>query len=161
MPVEDTYEETADHALRGQLGLRPIAYRNDEHKGAHPDQRPCPSWCWIGQSNEYDHEILQAHPLAALHTTDGTVSMAASQYRGRRGSRPMDWIEMATLEARLEQLGQGEPVIRLALRAVGAGREGALDEDFDKDRLNLSVPDAEDLVVVLQHMIGLTRGGAS
>lgn len=69
----------------------------------------------------------------------------------------MDWIEMATLEARLEQFGQGEPLIRLTLRAVGAGRKDALDADSDRDRLSLSVPDAEDLMKVLQHMIGLAK----
>jgi hypothetical protein len=144
---EIDYEEPADATLRAHLGLRPIVY--NEHDCT-ADPRPCPSWCWIGQSNgEYEHEIEPSHPMSATHTLEASPSIVASQYVGDsvRGEDPR-LVTPATIEPRLEQVGQGEPIVHVALRH-GYGKQ----HTYEDDRLLLSLDDARELVTVLNHLI--------
>lgn len=115
----DSLVEPEYAAIRQQLGLRPHLYATD---GAdiHPDRRPCPSWCWVGNSGgKYGHEVEWDHPVGALHSFDGIAHIVASLYEGAvaRGSEPR-WVEAASVELDLEQRGQEAPIIR----ASGSGR---------------------------------------
>ena len=104
-------------AVRRLLGLRPDSY-NDEGVDNHPDRRPCPPWCWVGQSHgEYGHSIDRAHPMDAEQHHDGIPHVVASLYQGHLVSGGEHrYIQAATIEPHLEQLGQAAPVIRVALR---------------------------------------------
>lgn len=146
----EPYEEQEEHDLRAALGLRPIAFRHDSD---HPDTRPCPSWCWIASPTAveagYSHEIDQRHPMAAMHTLSSVPSVALSLYEADRpkggGSR---WTVLSTLEPRLQQEGQGEPEVRIALREY-EGRESSYQDDF----LRMSLDDVQDLIAVLSHLV--------
>ncbi len=148
------YEESGDAALRDQLGLRPIAFNDSQSKGSHPDQRPCPSWCWVGQSDEYDHEIETVRPFVARHVTESMPAVAASLYSG---FSDRNLVGTATIETSLQQIGQDASSIRVALRRShhepGKGRV----EDYESHLLDLAVDDARDLVKVLGHLIHLAE----
>ena len=129
----------------------------------HPDQRPCPPWCWVAADNpkgRYSHEIETDHPFEATHHSDKAFSIAASQYQGRPAADPCD-VFTATLELHLEQRGQGDPMIDVALRDYHNER----DDDgrwhwrmnYDDERLKLSVEDARELIAMLEHVVGLTE----
>jgi len=75
---DDGYEEPENAVLRREPGLQAIHYPDS---GSHPDQRPCPSWCWIGQHEEYEHEVNSRHPLDAEQRLDARPSIVASLYR--------------------------------------------------------------------------------
>lgn len=144
---EIDYEEPADATLRAQLGLRPIVYRMDDCTA---DPRPCPSWCWVGQSNgDYEHEVNASHPTSATHTLESVPSVLASQYEGDivRGEDPR-LVTPATLEARLEQVGQADPLIHVALRH-GYGES----HRYEGNRLILSLDDTRELVTVLTYLV--------
>jgi hypothetical protein len=80
----DEHLEKSDVAITRHLGLRPTHY---SERGPHPDERPCPSWCWIGQSNgEYEHEIDVTQPFVAFHSMEGTANIAAHSYPGYRAA---------------------------------------------------------------------------
>ena len=81
----DEFEEPENAVLRRELGLRPIGYPDS---GDHPDQRPCPSWCWIAHEEEYEHEVDCRHPLEALHTLEPHPSVVASLYPGDSSRGP-------------------------------------------------------------------------
>ncbi|HXH80600.1 hypothetical protein, partial [Nocardioides sp.] len=106
--------EESDFALTERLGLRPTHYPDSSDKATHPDQRPCPPWCWVGQNKEYGHEIEWNYPATALHSMEGVPTVFASRYAGHcsgnssTGDRD---IRAATIEPHLKQRGQGEPVI--------------------------------------------------
>ena len=150
----NNFEEPEDYALRKQLSLRPIYYstNSDRTKGGHPDQRGCPSWCWVAQQDEYDHEVDHTQPMTATHSTD-SISVVASCYAGDYGhGEGAAAVHTATLEPRLEQVGQGSAIVRVALR-----RWRGKDQLFTDSHLRLTVADARELVVALNHLIGLAK----
>ena len=103
---DDEFEEPENAVLRRELGLRPIGYPSGGD-GAHPDQRPCHSWCWVAHEEDYEHEVDCRHPLEASHTLEPRPSVAASLYRGTSvpdGGKYM--CVTSTIEPRLQQLGQ-------------------------------------------------------
>ena len=98
---ENQFEEPEDACLRRELGLRPTHYleHSASQKDPHPDTRPCPSWCWIGQEgDDFVHEVNWEHPLSAMHTMGATPSVVASLYPGSFGSGSPRCIHSATLE---------------------------------------------------------------
>lgn len=135
-------------AVRQLLGLRPDAYA-DDGIDRHPDRRPCPSWCWVGQSGGvYDHEVYAEHPMEAEHHHGPIPSVVASLYQGsivRDGD--VNYVQAATIEPHLEQVGQGAPVIRVSLRHW-KGRESKYAEI-----LRLSLTDAQELATALTYLV--------
>lgn len=134
---------------------RPLKYTNEL-----PDQRPCPSWCWILTSNPdgFAHDTTDVDPAAPFevdHHTHGFYKVTASKYgadvaEGRT-------VTPATLELNLAQLGQSDPRIDVALRhdvwVAGKGTQ----QEYDDERRKLSIGDARELVVMLEHVIGLSE----
>lgn len=146
----DELEEPEDRALRTDLGLRPSYYPD---RSSHPDTRPCPSWCWVGQSDgEYDHEIDVHHPMTAEHSMSGAPRIVASQYAGEAVRRE-GWTQTATIELHLRQRGQGEPLIEVYLRQW-LGQKQHFEEV-----LRLSVTDAEELSRALAHYAQVANKG--
>lgn len=144
----DEREETADAELRHQLKLRPIYYPANGD-GQHADRRPCPSWCWVGLSvGEYDHEVDADTPMVAAHHMDTYPNVVASLYPGDFGFGEDRIVQVATLEPRLEQTGQADPTIRVALRYWN-GRKPM----YDDVRLRLTITDARELVTALTYLI--------
>ncbi len=145
---EDEFEEPENAVLRRELGLRPIGYPDS---GAHPDQRPCPSWCWIAQEEDYEHEVDSRHPLEASHTLEPHPSVAASLYPGASLSLGSGKYIHATttIEPRLVQIGQAHPVINVAMRQYDEAGEQNYEDDF----LRLTVDDARELVTALNYLI--------
>lgn len=144
-PLE--YEEDAEYALRVHLGLRPIVYKNYD---AEADPAPCPSWCWIAQQpagGDDAHEVEWDRPFSATHTMDATPAIAGSLYWGWRGDCGTQPV--ATIEPRLQQRGQNDPTIRIAVRS--GDDEGRM--VYADDRLRLSIDDAKDLVTALQYLL--------
>lgn len=154
----DQYEEDEDYTIREHLGLRPDDYSNANYtKGSHPDRRPCPPWCWVGRHPEYDHEILPDRPMTAHHTMDGVPSIVASRYPGKMCGTPDDrQVHTATIEPRLDQFGQEDPRIDIALRTYSANGE----QHYENDQLLMSVADAKELVKVLALLIDAANQGA-
>lgn len=147
----DDYIEDSDAQIRRQLDLRPANYAADRGgPGTHPDQRPCPSWCWVGQSDEYDHEMDYTHPLEAEHNMGAIPHVVASLYPGDPGHAGDRVVSAATIEPRLEQVGQGDPRIAVGFRRY-RGRESL----FDLEYLRLSLTDARELARVLNHLVDL------
>ena len=152
----DGFEEPEQYALRQKLGLRPVYYSSntDGTKGLHPDQRGCPSWCWIAQHDEYDHSIDQDRPMTATHTTDNDPTIVASFYKG--ASHAPDYAtHTATLEPRLEQVGQNLPAIHIALRHYPVGNK----QVYLHKHLSLRLDDARELALVLNYLVGLAEQG--
>lgn len=151
------YEEPENAALRQQLGLRPIHYWDQQTKGSHPDQHPCPPWCWIDNNPDYEHDIELDHPTTATHSISAQPAIVASQYGGdyydqdRAGSSAR-CVLPATIEASMEQQGAGSPRISLFLRHT-PGRD---DHRFDKV-LDLGLTDAEELATVLQYLVKVAK----
>lgn len=153
----DDYEDPNEAALRIQLGLRPAHYSvtADFTKEAHPDQRPCPPWCFVNDS-EYGHEIDRAHPTEASHSYDVRASVVASQYPGGFVNFGKDELVVpSTVEARLEQIGQQAPTIEVALRH----QDKSVREAYQR-LLRLSVTDARELAAVLTHLVQVADGEA-
>ena len=143
---DEEFEEPENAVLRRELGLRPIHHPQD---GPHPDQRPCPSWCWISHYEEYEHEVDWGRPLDAVHRQEVTPSVAASLYPGEYvavgGTR---CVHVATIEPRLEQVGQTEPVINVAMRRYEKG-----EQKYEDEFLRLAITDARELVTALNYLI--------
>lgn len=95
-----------------------------------PTRRPCPSWCWIAREEDYEHEVACEHPLEASHTLEPHPSLAASLYRGTSISNGSGKYIHATttIEPRLQQLGQGAPVVNVAFRQCEGGEQKYEDE---------------------------------
>lgn len=154
---ENDYEDPPEAALRTQLGLRPTHYPTDADltKGGHPDQRPCPPWCFVNNS-EYGHEIHRGHPTEATHSYDVRASVVASLYPGgftKWGDTEL--LLATTIEAVLDQVGQQAPEIEVALR-----RQDRPTHKAYAKLLRLSVADARELVAVLQHLVEVATGEA-
>jgi hypothetical protein len=153
-PEEDAYspeEDTnVDASLRRKLGLRPLYYHE---VGKHADQRPCPPWCWVGQTHgEYDHEVDPHHPLTARHELKATPASAASLYQGVFELEDnVRHVRTASVEPRLQQIGQEQPTIRVALRRW-EGRKQRFDEV-----LNLSIDDAREFMTVLGRLVEIAE----
>lgn len=147
----DDYIEDSDALVRQQLDLRPAHYLQDTcTPGTHPDRRPCPSWCYIGQSTEYDHEVDYTRPLTATHIMNATPHVVASQYQGDpdRGQKMV--VSTAAIEPRLEQIGQDDPLVLVAFRRYH-GRQ----QQYDHELLRLSLTDARELARVLNHLVDI------
>ena len=146
------HEEAEDVALRRELGLRPNHYSDDSatQKGLHPDQRPCPSWCWVGQDETYGHEVDCMHPLEAGHRMEPTPYVVASLYPGQPpiGTPDCRFVQTATIEPRLEQDGQAPPVINVGMR-----RHDGRDQNYEDEFLRLSITDARELVLALNYLV--------
>jgi hypothetical protein len=154
---QNDYEEPAEAALRTQLGLRPTHYSitSDLTKEGHPDQRPCPAWCWVTEA-EYGHEIDPAHPTVASHSYDVRPSVALSMYPGgfvKFGDA--DLVVASTLEATLHQLGQQAPTIQVAMR-----RRDKSAHKGHAELVRLSVVEARELAAVLTHLVQVAEGEA-
>ncbi len=77
-----------------------------------------------GSPDEYKHEVDCQHPLEASHTLEPHPSVVASLYPGTSSTGPRSrWVQAATLEPRLEQLGQGAPVVNVAFRRYEGGEQ--------------------------------------
>lgn len=142
--IEDpnNWEDDADYARRQQLGLRPIYYPQPDlvRDHRHPDSRPCPAWCEMGQRG-YEHEVTDVTPFNARHAAPN-ITIAASRYKGYRidgGVAAAEWI-MAMRAA-----GTSTPLIHVLLSCA----------DYEKnvERMVLSIDDAQDMVTVLQYLI--------
>jgi hypothetical protein len=146
----DKHYEPCDVAITRHLGLRSPVFDKD---GPHPDERPCPSWCWVGQSNgEYHHTIDLTRIAHADHSMEGVAHVAVTGYPGH-GYRSEDAAYAATVEVNLEQLGQGSPVLRLALRyGEDEDRRMAYDE-----LVKLKVNEARELIAVLGYFIEIAE----
>jgi hypothetical protein len=150
---EDT---NLDVTIRRRMAFRPIHFNED---GPHPDRRPCPTWCWVGQQSDdkYDHDVSARHPTSALHSMDGTPAVLATLYQGESplGADGDRFVRAATIEPHLEQLGQAAPVIRVHLRRW-EGRDQHLDEV-----LKLSTDDAREFMACLGYLVETaeTTGG--
>jgi hypothetical protein len=147
--VED-WLEAEDEAVSRTLGLRPIAYRKDEMKHSHPDQRPCPSWCWVGQDDEAGHEVDSHDPMTAVHTMPASPHIVASLYEGevsRRSDGGGSVVVTATIEVHLEQVGQGDPTVTVYLRHYVEQKHR-----FD-ELLRLTLTDTEELSTSLAHIV--------
>lgn len=158
--MNEVYEEPAEAALRTQLNLRPTHYPTtaDSTKGGHPDQRPCPPWCWVNDDNEHQfgHEIDYKHPTEASHSYDVRPSVALSMYPGgfvKFGDS--DLVVASTVEATLTQVGQQAPTIRVLMRRQDKPVHKAL-----TDLLRLSVVEARELAAVLRHLVEVAEGEA-
>jgi hypothetical protein len=161
---QNDYEEPAEAALRTQLGLRPTHYSttSDAMKGNHPDTGPCPAWCFVADpSVEWGHEIDRDHPTVATHSYDVTASIVASLYPGAFERHPaekpgdVEYVIASTIEARLPQVGQQDPEIRVALRHQDRPVSKAFVE-----LVRLSVTDARELAAILTHLVQLADGEA-
>jgi len=153
----DEIEEPEDAALRRELGLRPSVYsdHSSSRKGLHPDQRPCPSWCWVGQHEVYGHEMDYMHPLEAGHEMGSKPEVVASLYQGAPPIGGDDrYIQTATIEPRLEQVGQAAPVINVAMR-----RHDGREQNYADEFLRLTITDARELVVALNYLIEAAERG--
>ncbi len=149
---DDEFEEPENAVLRRELGLRPIGYLD---RGDHPDQRPCPAWCWIAHEEEYEHEVDCRRPLEALHTLEPHPSVVATLYPGDSSRGPGSrWIHTATLEPRLQQLGQGQPVVNVAFRQYEEG-----EQRYEDGFLRLTLADARELVTALNYLIEMADRG--
>jgi hypothetical protein len=150
--IEDPndWEEPHDYTLRQRLGLRPVSY---PESGTHPDQRPCPPWCVVKES-EYDHEIDPARPFTAEHYTN-MIATVASAYTGtttRSGGR---LVTPATIETMMQQLGDGRQRINVYLRHYPEPQR----KISWTRQLALGVTDAKELVTVLSYLIGQAEAG--
>jgi hypothetical protein len=134
----DDYIEAADARVRQELGLRPPPFSNSTGEpGTHPDQRPCPSWCWVGQEHDqYEHEVDARRPMSASHELEGHPHVVASLYQGDFGFGADQTVSAATIEPTLTQVDQEPPRIRVALRAY-EGRESRYQDEL----LRLSLED--------------------
>jgi hypothetical protein len=148
----DTHFEESDVAITRHLGLRPTLYSDP---GPHTDQRPCPSWCWVGQSNgEYHHEIDPHRVGVAVHSMEGVAHVAAHSYYGwtyRDGV-----VHAASIETNLEQVGQEGPRLRVALRYGTADPD---DRMAFGEILKASVPEARELIAVLTYFAEVADAG--
>jgi hypothetical protein len=150
--IEDPneYEEPEQFTTRQYLGLRPVAFPADDQKHTHPDQRPCPPWCDIGNS-EWGHEIDPRAVFSAEHNSE-RVTFPATMYGGSYDQGPSRRLVIpATIECSLSQNGQTLPKISVALRHNLDG------EARYQERLRLSVNDARDLIATLTYLVGLTE----
>lgn len=151
----DATDEPEYAAVRQELGLRPHAYL-ESGPDNHPDRRPCPSWCWVGQSRgEYDHEISVRHPMTARHDHDRTPHVVASLYQGEsscdnNGDR---YVTAATIEPVLSQVGQGAPQISVHLRHYEAGKF------HFGEILKLTLTDAQELATALTYLVQTADAG--
>lgn len=147
-------DDPGNYAVRRHLGLRPLQYREEDGTA---DPRPCPSWCWVGQSEGgYQHEVDPRRPLEAHHSIEGWVSSMASLYEGQTVQEYADTprhVATATYECHLEQVGQGDPRIRVYLRHYkNRGHH------FEIRNL-LSIDDARELAMVLNHLVEVADAG--
>lgn len=153
LPTDDQLDP-ADAELRQRLGLRPRLYVDETEKGTHPDQRPCPSWCWIADS-EYAHEVLEEKPFIAMHQTAGAVTFPAQRYRGRahwNAATNLRQVETASLEVDMRQPGQSPPEVSVYLRYYDDDREPV----FEKV-LTLSLTDATELATALAYWVAVAE----
>lgn len=139
--------------------LRPTEFPDSEH----PDQRPCPSWCWIAADNpdKYDHEVDADHIQVATHTMDA-IDTRATLYNGDH-SYTQNMITTAKIESRLEQAGAGTTTVRVSLRTYA--REQGADGNYHnamkyyESRLRLTVEDARELACVLTYLVQTADAG--
>jgi hypothetical protein len=136
---------------RQHLGLRPHVF-NQYGPDGHPDRQPCPSWCWVGQSDDdrEDHEVDPARPMSATHHMEGHPQVVAELYRGDSYGPSTRVTQAATIEPVFEQMGQEDPTIRVWLRHWPTHQE----QEFN-EVLHLSLTDAQELAVALNYLVGL------
>jgi hypothetical protein len=147
--VDNGLEELSTQAVRAHLGLRQEYYLDELQ---HPDQRPCPSWCWVGRTRgEYGHELAWSHPMAARHALGGAVPVVASLYPGEH---LRDGAHAASIEVDMHQLGQRAPVIALSRRQYPDGHT----MKWEWQLLKLSVEDARELAIALNYVADLAEG---
>jgi hypothetical protein len=152
-PIDDIFEPD-DVALRQRLGVRPIYYWAEA--STHPDREPCPPWCWAQQGDDdWMHEIDEEHPMVATHKLEPVPTTVATLYRGERRARESQddpsYVETASIESYLEQVGQHEPIVKLDLCHHPRGKYAR------ENRLRLTVADTEDLISALTFLVKEAR----
>lgn len=147
----DQLIEPEEAALRRRLGLRPVHYFNRKGPGTHPDQRPCPPWCWIGQEDGAEHEVEPRQPTRATHSMGVDVEVMASAYQGTM-SFGGNYVSTAAVSLHLQQIGQGAPTIRVDLRRW---RDG--EHEYDS-LLVLAVTDAAEVARALAYLVDVAEG---
>jgi len=94
-------------------------------------------------------------PLEALHTLEPHPSVVATLYPGDSSRGPGSRrIHTATLEPRLRQLGQGQPVVNVAFRQYEEG-----EQRYEDGFLRLTLADARELVTALNYLIEMADRG--
>lgn len=150
------FMEDADYTLGVQLGLRRHVWSLNGGKGDHPDQRPCPSWCWVAQHAEYDHPIGSDQPMQAEHSMEARASVALTLYRGSQGGADGErYMESATLEPRIEQVGQDAPILVIG----GRFHDDDGKQAYDHEMVKMTVDDTRDLIKVLTHLVEVAERG--
>jgi hypothetical protein len=100
-----------------------------------------------------EHEIDTRHPLRALHHVETVVRTGASLYRGATTPDVDDHhVCAATIESDLTQLGSADPVVTIYLRKWQDGRQA------HQKKLTLTIEDARELGLVLNHLVQLAKG---
>lgn len=138
-PVTDPaeFEEDDDYARRVALGLRPIFLA---HEHTHPDEIPCPAWCWRADQPTGSHDVAPQRPRWSWHTSE-SISVA---WEAKTGGQYKEGIALSTLDLRLQGWRDREPTIRLQANPAEDDRPGPL---------VLTLEDARELAVVLLHLI--------
>lgn len=145
--------EKSDVAITRHLGLRPTVLHDD---GPHPDQRPCPSWCWVGQSEgKYQHEIEPRRPGVAVHSMEGVAHVRASSYYGYKYPGE-NAVHAASVETHLEQVGAISPLVVMSLR-YGTGDPD--DRTAYDQILKLFPAEARELIAVLTYFVEIAEAG--
>lgn len=146
--VVDEFEEPERARLRESLGLREVIFSRSADKVGHPDKRPCPAWCCIGNSG-YEHEVDYNYPRNAMHLLDELPPIGLGQYPG--------WVEqtgeheyvshLPTLELYMEQRGQAMPIIEIGTRQRVENKQQY------RTLVRLSVADARELITLLNYLV--------
>lgn len=142
-------EEAVDAELRQRLGLRATACTDHGPKGTHPDQRPCPSWCWVGQEDGYEHEVEPNNPMIARHDYEPRMPVVATLYPGTSNDGT---VKAATIEFNLSARGQCAPTIDVYLRSSRWVQGQGWEHTFEKS-LRLTLTDADEVSRALAHLV--------
>lgn len=147
------------------LDLRSTELADDQV--SHPDERPCPPWCWVAHHNPngYAHETDPDHLLTKVHTLDWIPEIRASLYAGEKNllrTRSCYEIHTATIEPRLVQHNQALPEVNIGLRTYERVRDAdgkwRTQMKYEDERLRLTIADACELVTVLEYLIDVAKG---
>ena len=131
------------------LHLRPVML---PYSSPHPEAGTCPPWCWAVDDNAGHGVDVRCHG-AIEHSTQITATLA-TLYDGLSDVGANE-ARFATVESCLEQNGDQDPAVQIALRQwtyPGPNHEYA-------DILRLTIPDAEELVRVLSHLVDTAKSG--
>lgn len=137
-------EEVVETSVEEVLGLRPVFVHSDD---PHPDDRPCPPWCWTHKLPGLQHTVHQYSPELARHSYSGV----RIRHSAAMQARPVEngW-RLAEISAELRSYGQEPPAVHLRTLS---GADGEL-----KHALSLTIEDACELVTVLTYLVDVAEG---